>query len=178
MIKKTVNYLDFDGKDQTEDVYFNISKIELMDHLDLADEFGAMHAVLDGDKKELALHEIKQMLDLIKKLMRIAYGVRSEDGKRFAKSDQIWEEFTQTAVYDAALMSLFENPNEGITFIQGILPSDLVAQAQIQLADEAEGKKVLETALAKAPKDDMSNMSREDLEAMFKAMRERQTGTE
>ena len=31
MLKKTVNYVDFDGNNQVEDLYFNLTKTELIE---------------------------------------------------------------------------------------------------------------------------------------------------
>ena len=39
MLKKTVNYEDFDGNQRTEDLYFNLTKLEATEFaLDLPDE--------------------------------------------------------------------------------------------------------------------------------------------
>jgi hypothetical protein len=51
--------------------------------------------------------------------------VRSEDGKRFIKNDQLREEFTQTAAYDALFMELATDEDAAANFIQGILPKDM-----------------------------------------------------
>lgn len=129
MLKQTVEYIDFDEQRAVETVYFNITKTELTSHLHLKEELEKMLEMFQGPKRELGTNEITQILDLVKLFMRLSYGVRSEDGKRFIKSPQLWTEFTQTSVYDTFLFSLFENADNAFNFMLGVMPADLREQA-------------------------------------------------
>ncbi|QXO14078.1 hypothetical protein SEA_ALAINAMARIE_54 [Gordonia phage AlainaMarie] len=125
MLKQSVSYTDFDDNDTTETLYFNLTKTELADNLDLEDELKEIQKDFTGQgNRTLEKHEIRRVLELVKTFMRLSYGVRSSDGKRFIKTDQIWEEFTQTAAYDAFLFSLFQEPEKAFAFMIGILPKD------------------------------------------------------
>lgn len=125
MLKQSVSYEDFDENQVTETLYFNLTKTELADNLDLEDELKEIQKDFTGQgNRTLEKHEIRRVLELVKTFMRLSYGVRSEDGKRFIKTDQIWEEFTQTAAYDAFLFSLFQEPEKAFAFMIGILPKD------------------------------------------------------
>ncbi|QEQ94356.1 hypothetical protein HWC66_gp53 [Gordonia phage Chikenjars] len=125
MLKQSVSYTDFDENDTTETLYFNLTKTELADNLDLEDELKEIQKDFTGQgNRTLEKHEIRRVLELVKTFMRLSYGVRSSDGKRFIKTDQIWEEFTQTAAYDAFLFSLFQEPEKAFAFMIGILPKD------------------------------------------------------
>lgn len=130
MLKQSVSYTDFDDNECVETLYFNLTKTELTDNLNLKDELEKIQQDFTGQpKRNLEEHEIRRILDLVKTFMRLSYGIRSEDGKRFIKTPEIWTEFTQTAAYDSFLFGLFETPSNALAFMTGILPKDLRARA-------------------------------------------------
>ncbi|WKW86839.1 hypothetical protein SEA_CONLEY_53 [Gordonia phage Conley] len=130
MLKQSVSYTDFDDNECVETLYFNLTKTELTDNLNLKDELEKIQQDFTGQpKRNLEEHEIRRILDLVKTFMRLSYGIRSEDGKRFIKTPEIWTEFTQTAAYDSFLFGLFENPSNALAFMTGILPKDLRSRA-------------------------------------------------
>uniref|UniRef100_A0AAU8GPZ5 Tail assembly chaperone n=1 Tax=Gordonia phage Petito TaxID=3158876 RepID=A0AAU8GPZ5_9CAUD len=130
MLKQSVSYTDFDDNECVETLYFNLTKTELTDNLNLKDELEKIQQDFTGQpKRNLEEHEIRRILDLVKTFMRLSYGIRSEDGKRFIKTPEIWTEFTQTAAYDSFLFGLFENPSNALAFMTGILPKDLRSKA-------------------------------------------------
>lgn len=133
MLKQTITYEDFDGRQQTEDLYFNISKTEIVDNLDLEDKFEEVIRLFDGGPREWTRPEVETYLQLVKHVMALSYGVRSEDGKRFRKSPEIWQDFKDSAAYDAYLISLFFEPEKANDFLSGVLPADLRAEAQKEI---------------------------------------------
>lgn len=133
MLKQTVNYEDFDGNSATDTLYFNVTKAELSDNLHLLEHFKEVEKVFAGGDRTLEIPEVQQILDLVKTVMRLSYGLKSTDGKRFVKNDELWTEFTQTAAYDTFLMSLFENPEKANEFLLGVFPRDLIDQAAKQV---------------------------------------------
>lgn len=138
MLKQTVEYTDFDDNKAVETLYFNLTKSELTENLHLKDELEDIQKMIVGEQRSLESTEITKILDLVKTFMRLSYGIRSADGKRFIKTPEQWTEFTQTATYDAFLFSLFEHPDRAIAFMSGILPMDLRekarAAAELELA--------------------------------------------
>ena len=137
MLKETVSYEDFDGNKQIETLYFNLSKTELMEQRDLRGRLQKALDIFEGEKRDLTEDEIYIFLDLIKELIRISYGVRSEDGKRFSKTDKVFDDFRFSAAYDAYLFSLFENPEKVTKFVQGILPKGLREEAEKSISENA-----------------------------------------
>lgn len=132
MLKQTVEYEDFDGEKVTESLHFNISKSELLENLHLRDEVQGMAHMLDGPERQLSTDEVRKLLDLVKSLIKLSYGVRKErDGRQtFEKSPEVWDAFQYSAAYDAFKFSLFENPEKAIAFVMGVFPPDLRAEAQ------------------------------------------------
>lgn len=147
MISKTLTYEDYNGNPHTETLYFHISKPEIADNMDLEDEFREVSVFFEGGKRELKRDEVKRILELIKRLIKLGYGVRSEDGQHFRKSEERWNDFHDSAAYDALIWSMFEEPEKAVEFMTGIIPSDLVAKAKEQM--EAEQRKVPQDRLPK-----------------------------
>ena len=97
MIKKTVQYEDFDGNTQTEDLYFNIYKHEAVEW-----QAGGVVNLLQGLIKPTASHD--DIIKTFKKIIGMAYGVR--DGLNFRKSEQITADFLCSPAYDALFTDL------------------------------------------------------------------------
>jgi len=120
MLKRDITYEDFNGQQVTETFYFNLSKTELIE-LEASYEGGleaSIKRIIDSD-------DVKNLIKEFKRIVLLSYGIRSEDGKRFIKNDQIREEFTQTAAYDALFMELATDENAADRFIKGIIPRDM-----------------------------------------------------
>ena len=141
MLKKTVNYEDFDGNQRTEDLYFNLTKLEATEFaLDLPDEItdevakeGASAANMEAATRIVQKLGGKGIIDYIRKLVLKSYGVKSEDGKRFIKSEEISTEFSQTMAFDKLMMELLTDDNAASNFITAIIPSDLAEAAKSAL---------------------------------------------
>ncbi len=120
MIKKTINYVDYNGTDRTEDFYFNLSKAEIAE-MELSTTGGL-------SEKIKRIVESKDQAEIVKEFKTIiakSYGIKSEDGKRFIKSKEITEEFMQTEAYSELFMELATNVDAASSFIQGIIPKNL-----------------------------------------------------
>lgn len=120
MLKKEITYTDFNDQEVTETLYFNLTKSELVDLETSVD--GGMEQRL---QKIIETEDRNELINMFKKILLLAYGQRSEDGKRFVKNDQLRDEFTQTAAYDAIFVELASNDSAAADFIMGVLPKDL-----------------------------------------------------
>lgn len=117
MLKKMITYEDFNGLTRTEPFYFNLSESELTE----------MEVEVDGGMSNMLQQIVdandgKQIMKNFKIFIKKSYGVKSDDGRRFEKSEKLSEEFLQTAAYDALFHELITNTNAGADFINGILP--------------------------------------------------------
>lgn len=121
MLKRDIKYTDFDGNEVTETFYFNITKSEAVE-LEVGHK-GGMEEFL---KRIVQTQDHASMISEFKRIILLSYGVKSEDGKRFIKSDEMREEFSQTAAFDALFIELASNEDAAATFIKGVLPADLV----------------------------------------------------
>ena len=136
MIKKTITYTDYDGNERTEDFYFNLSKPELIEMQ--TSEAGGLEKKIEKISKE---QDIKKIIELMKDIIQKSYGVKSDDGKRFIKNQEVLDEFMQSEAYSELFMDLATDANAASEFINGILPKGLVEEAK---KIEAQNAKVLE----------------------------------
>lgn len=137
MLKREISYENFDGEQVTETIYFNISKPEIIElEVEYEGGFGKMM------ERIVEAEDAKQLIHEFKRIVLLAYGKKSEDGKRFIKSDELREEFSQSAAYNELFMELATDDKAASAFIKGILPKDL--------ADAVE-KSSTETPLPPAP---------------------------
>ena len=121
MITETITYVDFNGEEQTETAYFNLTESELM-------RFNA--SIRGGLKKKIEKFENTkdqdpyEILSLFEDIVLRAYGRKSEDGKRFEKAGgMLAEEFAETAAYAALIMKFIKNPDLATKFINGLAPN-------------------------------------------------------
>lgn len=129
MLKKTVNYEDFDGNKRTEDLYFHLTKTELVEMSmdipeDLIDSVGDDPSKVDEEavaRKIIAMLGNKGVFEFVKTIVTKAYGVKSPDGRRFDKSEEITRDFTQTLAFDAVLMDLMSDDTLAAEFINSVM---------------------------------------------------------
>lgn len=138
MLKETVTYKNpFTGEEVVEDLYFNLSKAEMIDMLLHEEEFVE-------ELKQLSENvEIKEALITIKDLIRRSYGIK--DGNSFVKGAELFERFKSTEAYSTFLYDMFIHPEKLINFMEKIIPEELVALAQ----QEMEGRKMPQDHLPK-----------------------------
>lgn len=134
MYKKTITYTDYNGNTRTEDFYFNMNKAELTEYAYSRD--GGLDQVIARVANE---QNIKETIQIFKDLILRAYGKKSDDGKRFIKTPELAEEFSQTEAYSNLFMELGTNAQAAADFINGIVPADLrgnLAEAKDKLPED------------------------------------------
>lgn len=119
MLKKTITYTDYNGNERTEDFYFNLTKAECAE-LEMSVN-GGITAMIE---KIIAAQEQPKLISVFKEFILKAYGVKSLDGKRFMKSDEIRTEFAETEAYSILFMELATDSNKAADFFNGIIPKE------------------------------------------------------
>lgn len=120
MYKKTMTYTDFDGNERTEDFYFNLTKAELAEME--CSVYGGLDNLLEKIVNE---KDPKKLVEYFKFMILKAYGVKSEDGRRFMKSQEIRDSFEQTEAYSDLFIELASNTDAASEFANGIMPNSL-----------------------------------------------------
>lgn len=118
MIKKTIKYTDYNGVEREEDFYFNLSKAEVTE-MELSKEGGLGEYIT----RVVAAKDSQAIMSTFKELILKAYGVKSDDGKRFIKSNEISTAFSQTEAYSELFMELATNTESASAFVNGIMPT-------------------------------------------------------
>lgn len=118
MLKKTIEYTDYNGVSRTEDFYFNLTKSELVE----------MELTTDGGFEEYIRRIVNakddaEIVKIFKEILFKSYGEKSDDGKRFIKSRELSEAFSQTEAYNKLFMELATDAEVAANFINGIMPA-------------------------------------------------------
>ena len=125
MLKKTITYIDYNGTERKEDFYFNLSEAEIMEM-----EMGTTGGMVEMINKIVAAQDAPAIIDMFKKMILKAYGEKSADGKRFIKSKELSEAFSQTEAYSQLFMELATDADAASKFVNGIVPAQETAVKQ------------------------------------------------
>ena len=135
MLKKTIKYTDYNGVERVEDHYFNLNQFELTEFAaELPDGlFEAVNESSDRTQLQTAIriHDKlggKGIIEFIKKLVIKSYGVKSPDGKRFIKNQELCDEFVQSIAFDTFMMELMSDDMAAANFVNAIIPANLAAK--------------------------------------------------
>ena len=120
MYKKTLEYDDFNGEKVKEDLYFNLSKAELMEM-----NFRSPGGLKNYIESIINANDLNTLTDIFKELLLKSYGVKSPDGRKFMKTQAIREEFECSIAYDIMFTTLASDAKEAAAFINGIIPKEL-----------------------------------------------------
>ena len=126
MIKKTITYTDYNGNERKEDFYFNLSKAEVMEM-----EMSTTGGLAEMIQRIVAAQDAPAIIKVFKELVLKAYGIKSPDGKRFIKSDDLSAEFSQTEAYSQLFMELATDADAAANFVNGIVPAEMAKQAAL-----------------------------------------------
>lgn len=118
MFKKTIKYVDFDNNDREEDFYFNLTKAEVAE-MELS-ENGGISKLL---QKIIAEKDQKRIVEFFKDFIIRSYGEKSNDGRRFMKSKEITDAFTQTEAYSILFMELATDEGKAAEFVNAVIPT-------------------------------------------------------
>lgn len=130
MIKKTITFEGFDGKDVSEDHYFHMTKRELIewDH----ETPGGLEKVLTDLTKS---NEGYQILAMFTDIIRRSYGRRdSLSNSRFIKDPDEQRDFLNSQAFDALLTEMLTDGAAAAEFVNGLIPKDLADMPDVRKA--------------------------------------------
>ncbi len=117
MVTKKIEYTNYNGEKETETLYFNLSKVELAE-MEVSEKDGLAKKI----EKIIAEKDNKEIYRIFKEIVLCAYGVKSSDGKRFIKSEELRNEFVQSAVFEEFMWTLLNDENKASEFINALMP--------------------------------------------------------
>lgn len=119
MIKKTVPYIDFNGNERTESFYFHYSQAEILE-MELSTDGGFAERI----QRIIDAKDQPSLIRVIKKFVLDAYGVKSDDGKRFIKNEEVRAAFEECPAYSIIFMELVQDDVAAAEFVKGVVPAD------------------------------------------------------
>jgi hypothetical protein len=134
MLKKAITYTNFDGERVTDTFHFHLGPDELAEL-----EFSQKGGLRDYLQNLIEAEDNEALLRNFKWLITKSVGRRSEDGRRFVKSEEITADLVQTGAYSELFMELLTNADSAADFVKGILPGDLARKVEtVELPEEKE----------------------------------------
>lgn len=132
MQKLTVQYQNWDGDLETEDLYFHLNIKELQDmekwDVPLTQRIAKLTKTEDG----------KEAFELMRDIIEAAYGERSDDGKRFVKNPEVLKNFTEGLAYDEVILSFIDGTTDLGKFVEGLLPKKVFELAKKNTKESGE----------------------------------------
>ena len=131
MIKKTLTYVDFNGQERTETFHFHFSETELLD----------METSVDGGFSERVQRIVDakdqgELLKILQKFVKDAYGVKSDDGRRFVKNEDVLAAFVESPAYPKIFMELLGDDKAAAEFVNGVVPADFKDRLEAMMAKQ------------------------------------------
>lgn len=140
MYSKRMTYKDFNGEERTETFMFNLTKAELA-KMELNTKGGMKQKIKTlFDSKDIAT-----IVDQFESIIQAAYGVKSEDGRRFVKSKELLDDFMATEAYSDLYIEMIGDSEKAFEFLSGIMPEEIRAS----IAEKKANGELTEEALMK-----------------------------
>lgn len=131
MLKKTITYTDFNGVERTEPFYFNLTNAEVAE---MAVGLVGTSSIEDYIERLTVETDPRKIVEIMKEIICKSYGKKSEDGRRFMKSEEILKEFTETNAYSVLFMELANDANAASAFFDGVIP-ELTEDQKAEVAE-------------------------------------------
>lgn len=135
MLKKTITYEDYDGVKRTEDFYFNLNKAEVIKWMTTSGDY-TLDKVLERLSKE---RNGKKIMEIFEDLIHLSYGRKSIDGRKFEKTEEIWNDFYQTEGYSVLFTELVTDAKKAADFVNRIIPKDLADEVEKIIKENPDG---------------------------------------
>ncbi len=127
MLVKRIAYTDYNGTKREEDFYFNLSKAEIMEM-----EMSTTGGLTEMINRIIETQDAPSIIKVFKDIIMKSYGEKSPDGKRFVKTKELAEAFSQTEAYSELFMELASDSDAASKFVNGIIPADMAAEVAKQ----------------------------------------------
>lgn len=131
MYKWTVKYEDYDGHQRTEDHWFNLNKAEVL-------QWMTCNGGYTLDKQLMRLYDTnkaKDIIDIFEDLLRRSYGIKSLDGRKFEKSDELYNDFKSTEAYAIIFTELIGDTGKAAAFVNSIVSDKMLNEVSKMIED-------------------------------------------
>ena len=123
MYKKIITYTDYNGFERTEEFLFNLTEAEIAE-MEMSKKGGLTNTL----QRLIRTEDAPEIAKIFKDLILKSYGEKSDDGRRFIKTKEKAEEFSQTEAYSKLYMELAFDDKAAAEFINNIIPKSMAEQ--------------------------------------------------
>lgn len=135
MYVKKIRFTDFNDVQREEEHFFNLNKAEVIKWLTTSGDY-TLDKVLDRLSKE---RNGKKIMEIFEDMIKMSYGKPSLDGRKFEKTEEIWNEFYQSDAYSELFTELVTDAAKAADFVNKIIPKDLAAEVAKIIKENPEG---------------------------------------
>lgn len=135
MLKKTITFPDCEGVMLTEDFYFNLNQSEVIKWLTQSGGY-TLDKVMERLAKE---RNGRKIMEIFEDLLHRSYGRKSLDGRKFEKSEEIWEDFYYTEAYSILFTELVSSAKKASEFINAIVPKEMADEVTKIMKENPDG---------------------------------------
>lgn len=135
MYVKKIKFTDFNDVQREEEHFFNLNKAEVIKWLTTTGDY-TLDKVLERLSKE---RNGKKIMEIFEDMIKMSYGKPSLDGRKFEKTEEIWNEFYQSDAYSELFTELVTDAAKAADFVNKIIPKDLAAEVAKIIKENPEG---------------------------------------
>jgi len=143
MLKKTLTWEDFNGVKHTEDFYFHLTKLEIAE---LQLKLEVWHKNLLEAAKT---NNLPVLVETYKEIIRMAAGVRSEDGANFIKTPEAKKTIMESQAIEELVWTFLVSPNAGIEFLTALMPKEVQDKFREDVTSSPELASIMGNTVAK-----------------------------
>ena len=118
MYVEKIKFTDFEGNPGVKTIYFNLNKMEVVNI-----QWSVPGGIKQLFEKIVEEQDIQKILLWMEEILSKAYGIKSDDGKRFMKPADGWLEFKEGPAYDDWMFDVIRNPNKAAAIMRAIMPA-------------------------------------------------------
>lgn len=135
MYVKKIKFMDFNDVQREEEYFFNLNKAEVIKWLTTSGDY-TLDKVLERLSKE---RNGKKIMEIFEDMIKMSYGKPSLDGRKFEKTEEIWNDFYQSDAYSELFTELVTDATKAAVFVNNIVPKDLAEEVAKIIKENPEG---------------------------------------
>ncbi len=132
MVKKVIQYIDYDDNVRTDTLYFHLNKFEWLEL-----ETYTKGGLIENLEHAVETNNAKKTIDLLKKIILRAYGERDPETGTFEMDDEKAIRFSKTEAFSALFYELAYDENASKEFFLGLIPKEIRGEALKKYNEQA-----------------------------------------
>lgn len=130
MIRKAIQYTDYEGNQATRICYFHLNKFEWLE-LEAYTKGGFVVNL----QSSIETQNVKKTIDLLKKIILRAYGEKDPETGAFEKDDDRAIRFSKTEAFSELFCELAYDEEKSKEFFFGLIPPEMKEQVMLKFEE-------------------------------------------